>query len=156
LPAPDFAQALQARILADQAEGAAANRGETSVKQSEGRAVPARIAALEEALVKAETQREQWRQEADTAAKRIEQLEIRVAELTKALAEAEALAKQRHGEAQAAAKRADHLVAELVQLTSELVEMSKRMAEQVAMKDRLRTELDEFRARSWWRQNATG
>jgi chromosome segregation ATPase len=148
LPAPDFAQTLQARILADQEEGATANRREAPLKQSEGRAVQARIAALEEALVKAETQREHWRQEADTAAKRIEELEIHVAELAKALAEAEALAKQRHGEAHAAAKRADHLVAELVQLTSELVEMSKRMAAQVAMKDRLRTELEEFRARS--------
>jgi uncharacterized coiled-coil DUF342 family protein len=91
-----------------------------------------------------------------TATTRVEVLEKHIAEIAEALAKADALAEERRREGQAAANRADNLVAELVGLTSELVEMSKRMAEQVAATDKLRAEFDEFRSRCWWWQHATG
>jgi len=47
-------------------------------------------------------------------------------------------------------------VAELIEMTSELVEMSKRMAEQTAAMDKMRTDFEDFRSRSWWWQHAAG
>lgn len=159
MPYPDFAETPQARILADPTKeeiGNAPHRAETSGESLAPEAEDAHMAALEQALVKAELEREQWRQEAQTATSRTEVLEKNIADMAHALAKADALAEERRREGEAAAKRADNLVAELVGLTSELIEMSKRMAEQVAATDKLRNEFDEFRSRCWWWQNATG
>jgi hypothetical protein len=46
-----------------------------------------------------------------------------------------------------ASKRVDLLVAELV-------EMSMRMADQIAVADRMRAEFDAYRAQPWWRRLA--
>jgi hypothetical protein len=155
----DFATTLQARILsAPTAEktshalhGAETPEGIPIVGVEE-----AHIASLEQTLLEAEIQREEWRQRAQTAATRIEVLEKHIADMAEALAEAGALAEERRQEAHAAANRANNLVAELLALTNELVVMSKRVAEQVDINDKLRTEFGEFRSRCWWWQHATG
>jgi chromosome segregation ATPase len=146
LPYSDLAETLQARILA--------NLGRTARDCHCG--LEAHIAALEEAVAKAETLAEQHRQDAETAAKRVEALEVHVAALKDAVAKAVLLSEQRLQEAQRAGKRADDLVAELVALTTELVKMSKRLAEQTSAMDKLRTEFDDYRSRSWWWQHAAG
>jgi chromosome segregation ATPase len=149
----DFAKTLQARILSGPTAGEtchASHRAEIPDAEE------THIASLEQALVEAEIQREEWRQRAQTATTRIEVLEKHIAEIAESLAKADALPEEWRREGRAAAKRADNLVAELIELTSELVEMSKRMAEQVAATDKLRTEFDEFRSRCWWWEHATG
>ena len=208
---PDIAQALQARILenAEQMADTPRNRpdelrsvgamevqnaileeavatadalGEQRRQEAASAAkrveiLEAKIATLKEAVVKGEAVGEQQRQEAQAAtnranelvakiadmtsagqaaAKRIEILEANVATLEEATSKAEDVGEKRRQEAQAATKRADDLVAELIEMTSELVEMSKRMAEQTAAKDKMRTDFEDFRSRSWWWQHATG
>jgi chromosome segregation ATPase len=155
----DFATTLQARILsAPTAEKTchAPHRAETPEEISIVRVEEAHIASLEQTLLEAEIQREEWRQRAQTATTAIEVLEKRIAEMAEALAKADALAEGRRQEAHAAASRANNLVAELLALTNELVAMSNRVAEQVAANDKLRTEFGEFRSRCWWWQHATG
>jgi uncharacterized protein with von Willebrand factor type A (vWA) domain len=83
-------------------------------------------------------------------------LDTHIATLEEAVAKAEALGEQRCQEAQTAAKRVEGLVAALVEMTSELVEMSKRMAEQTAVTEKVRAELDDYRSRSWWWQHGVG
>ena len=78
-------------------------------------------------MAKAEVLGERRRQEAETAAKRMEALEAHISRLEEAVAKAEALGEQRRQEAQTAAKRADDLLAELVEMTSD--QISKRMAD---------------------------
>jgi hypothetical protein len=41
-------------------------------------------------------------------------------------------------------------------VTSELVEMSRRLAEQTAVADKVRAELDGHRSRSWWWEHGVG
>ena len=161
LPYPDFAEALQARIRADLKAEEVGHPLRSCPDPAERRTVgilEAKIAALEDALAKAEALGEQRRQEAETAKekKRVTALEAQIAELEEAVAKAEAQGEQWRREARTTAKRADDLVAELVELTSELVEMSKRIAEQTAATDKVRAEFDDYRSRSWWWQHATG
>ena len=103
---------------------------------------------LEEAAAKTEALGEQRRQEVETAAKRVEALEAHNAVLEEAVAKAEVQGEQQRQKAETAAKRTDYLVAELIEMTNELIEMSKRMAEQMAATDRMRAELDDYRSRS--------
>jgi hypothetical protein len=148
---PDFAEALQARICADlEAERVA--HTPLDRRDAEGRrrdeTLEAHSVALGEALARAEALGEQRRQETETAAGKIAELEGRIATLQQTIIKAEAFGARQRQEAQAATKRADHLVAELVQMTAELVEMSKQMAEQTAAIDKLRAELDDCRSSS--------
>jgi hypothetical protein len=148
---PDFAEALQARICADLEAEKLAHTARKRLDADERRRVEIleeHIAALEEAVAKSEVLGEQRRQEAETAAKRIAVLETNISTLQEAVASAESLGEQRLQEVQKEAKRADHLVAELVEVTGEFVEMSKRIAEQTAVMDKLRAELDDYRSRS--------
>jgi uncharacterized membrane protein YccC len=108
------------------------------------------------AVANGEALDKQRQQEAETAAKRIRELEAQTATLKTAVAKAEALAKQREHEAEAAAKQNDELVADLFKVTSELVEMSKRLAEQTAATNKARGELDDHRSRSWWWEHGVG
>jgi chromosome segregation ATPase len=159
LPYPDFAEALQARILADLKAEEVGHPLRSCPDPAERRTVgmlEAKIATLEDAVAKAEAVGEQRRHEAETAKKRVEAVEAHIAKLEEAVAKAEALGEQWRREAQTAAKRADDLVAELVEMTSELLEMSKRIAEQMAATDKVRAEFDDYRSRSWWWQHATG
>jgi chromosome segregation ATPase len=108
------------------------------------RAMEAHIASLEKAVADAEALAEQRRQQAERVGKRVEPLEANVAALGEAVIRAEARGEQWRQDAETAAKRADALVAELLEITSELIEMSKRMAEQMAATDKVRTEFDDF------------
>jgi hypothetical protein len=76
-----------------------------------------------------------------------EALEAHIATLKEAVAKAEALGEQRRQGAEMASKRVDHLVAELV-------EMSMQLTEQTAVADKVRADLDAYRARPWWRRLA--
>jgi chromosome segregation ATPase len=148
---PDFAEALQARICADlEAERIAHTPAERREAEGRGRdeILEAHSIALGEALARAEALSEQRRQETETAAKKIAELEGRIATLQQTIVKADAFAEQQRQEAQAATKQADHLVAELVQMTAELVDMSKQVAEQTTAIDKLQTELDDCRSRS--------
>ena len=163
MPYPDFAETLQARIqariLADLKAEKVGHPLRNCPDPTERRTVgmlEAKIAALEEAVAKAEALGERRRQEAEAASKRVEAAEAAIAKLEKAVAKAEAQGEQWRREAQTTAKRADDLVAEIVQMTSEFVEMSKRIAEQTAATEKVRAELDDYRSRSWWWQHATG
>ena len=159
MPYPDFAEALQARILADLKAEEVGRPLRSCPDPAERRTVgmlEAKIATLEDAVAKAEALGEQRRQEADIAKKRVTAVQAQIAQLQEAVAKAEARGEQWRREAQTTAKRADDLVAELVELTSELVEMSKRIAEQTAATDKVRAEFDDYRSRSWWWQHATG
>jgi len=140
---PDFAEALQARICADLEAEKIAHTPRKRREVDEGLA-----AALEEAVAKAEVLGEQRRQEAETAAKKIAELEARIATLQQIIVKTEAIGEQQRQELQTAAKRVDHLVVELVEITGEFVEMSKRVTEQTAAMDKLRAELDYYRPRS--------
>jgi hypothetical protein len=67
--------------------------------------------------------------------------------LKEVVAMAEALGEQRRQEAEAANKRVDNLIGELVARTM-------IMAEQTAVADKVRAELDAYRARPWWKRLA--
>ena len=148
---PDFAEALQARICADlEAEKIAhtpRQRRETDERRSD-EILRVHTAALEEAIAKAEVLGEQRRREAETAARKIAELEARIATLQQMIVKTEAIGEQQRQEVQTAAKRVDRLVVELVEITGEFVEMSERMAEQTAAMEKLRAELDYYRSRS--------
>ena len=142
----DFGATLQARTCADlEAEKIAHMPRARRDGDERSKDV---TAALEEAVADAEILAEQRRQEAETAAKKIADLETHIATLQQTIAKADALSEQQRQEAETAKKRADHLVAELVDLTEEFVGMSKRVAEQTAAMDRLKAELDDYRSSS--------
>jgi chromosome segregation ATPase len=126
---PDLAEALQARILADlMAEKVAHTRCERPGPDK--RRVPeAHIATLEEAVAKAQALGEQRRQEAQSAAKRVEALDVHIAMLEEAVAKAEALGEQRRQEAQSAAKRIEALDVHIAML-EEAVAKAEALGEQ--------------------------
>jgi hypothetical protein len=148
---PDLAEALRARPNWDL-------EAETTAAQERGRVevLETHSATLEAALAAAEALGRQRLQEAAIATNRVADLEAHIATLEGALAMAEAAGKQRQQEAEIAAKRADELVAELFKVTNELVEMTKRMAGQTALTDKLRADFDDYRLRSWWWQHGIG
>ena len=84
---PDLAEALQARILVDQIAEKDAHTPCKRPEPNEGRALETHIATLEEAVAKAEALGEQRRQEAQTAAKRVEGLVAALVEMTSELVE---------------------------------------------------------------------
>src|SRR5262249_18764931 len=142
------------------------------------------IAALEEAIAQAEILCERRRQEADAATKRVEALKPHIATLEQAAAKSEALAEQSRRQAQATAERVEALEAQVAtlqdvlarteslaerwqqqakaaddraeELVASLVAMSKRMAEQTAALEKVRSEFDDYRARPCGWQHATG
>ena len=147
----DFAEVLQARLRSDaQAEApAATERGTVELLR-------AHIATLEMALMKAEEIGKHREHELELVTSRVADLQAHIATLETALAHTETVTKHWQSEAQSGDKRVNDLVAELFKVTSELVEMSKRMAQQTALTDKLRTDLEEYRSRSWWWQNGVG
>jgi chromosome segregation ATPase len=148
---PDLAEVLQARLRGKRdAEAAAADER----RRVEG--LEAHIIELEAAVARAEALGEQRQHEAETAVKRVRALEVHIATLEAALANAETMGKQRQHEAVTVANRIDELVAEVFKVTSELVETSKRMAEQTAVADKARAELDDYRSRAWWWEHGVG
>lgn len=129
MPQSDIAEFLQARLVADLRARLAAHApgaGPDADEHPRVAALEAQIATLQDAVAEARTMGEQQRQQAETAARRVELLEAQVATLEQAVATAEAMSEQRQQQAETAARQADYLVAELVDITSELVEMSKR------------------------------
>jgi chromosome segregation ATPase len=144
----DFAEALQVRTCADlAAEKIAYTPRERRDRDERLRdeLLKVHTAGLENVVGNAEALGEQRCQEAETAAKKIAQLERQIAGLQEAVAKAEALGEQQHQKAQTSAKQADHLVAELIEMTGEFVEMSKQIRDQTAAIDKLRAELDDYR-----------
>jgi DNA repair exonuclease SbcCD ATPase subunit len=146
----DFAELLQARLNSDGAPAATAH------KPANERELENNIARLKAALMSAKAQSKQWRHETRIAKRRAQGLEAHIITLRAALHKAESFAKQRQQDAESAAKRHDEFVAELFKVTCELVEMSKRMAEQSALTETLRAQLDNHRSREWWWQHGVG
>ena len=133
---PDLAQTLQNRIIAGLKAGRVDSEPLKQLHRPDGHHslgdLEVYIATLEKAVAEAEVLSERWRQEAETAVKRVESLDANIAALEKAVTEAEAVAEQRRQDAKVATKRADVLVAELFEVTSEHIEMSTRIAKQAA------------------------
>jgi chromosome segregation ATPase len=146
----EFAELLQARLDSDGGPEAPAHKG------ANARGVEDNIARLKAALLSARAQSKQWRRETKIAKRRAQDLEAHIVTLRAALHKAESFAKQRQQDAESAAKRHDEFVAELFKVTCELVEMSKRMAEQSALTETLRAQLDNHRSREWWWQHGVG
>jgi chromosome segregation ATPase len=148
----DLAETLQARISTDanvEPIGPTIHKPPDPEKRRRGKALKTQMAALEQALAKAETLAAQRHQEAETAVKRVEALEAHIVTLKEALAKTEAVGGHWRQQAETAAKRVDDLVADLV-------DISKRMTEQTAAMDKLRVDFDDYRSRSWWWNHATG
>jgi chromosome segregation ATPase len=110
----------------------------------------AHIATLEAALAKAEEIGKHRGRALEIATSRAMDLQAHIATLETALAKADNASEHWRNEAQSHAKRVNDLVAELFNLTSELVEVSKRVAQQTALTEKLKADLDEHRSRSWW------
>lgn len=116
---PDFAEALQARILADQEAEAVHRADRRHPDPNERRTIATlegQIAALEEAVAQAEILCERRGQEAEAAAKRVEALKPHIATLEEAAAKSEALAEQLRRQAQTAANRVEALEAQIATL----------------------------------------
>jgi len=148
---PGLAEALQARLRSDFETTPSTTRERVATVD-----LDARIATLEADLAAADALSEQRRQEAEIAINRVADLEAHIATLEAAYAAAETRVRQLQEENDSAAKRIDELVAELCKVTGELVEMSKRMAEQMAVIDKLRAEFDDHRSRAWWWEHGVG
>ena len=114
---PDIAQALQARILENAEQMADTPRNRPDELRSVG-AMEVQNAILEEAVATADALGEQRRQEAASAAKRVEILEAKIATLKEAVVKGEAVGEQQRQEAQAATNRANELVAKIADMTS--------------------------------------
>jgi predicted ribosome quality control (RQC) complex YloA/Tae2 family protein len=93
VPHPDLAEYLQARILSDLSTLKVALGAEAPAERAEPdepcqvEALEARIAALEEAVVKAEAMAEQRREEAELASRRADQLVADLVDITSELLE---------------------------------------------------------------------
>lgn len=146
----EFAELLQARLDSNQGPEAPAHKGVNA------RDLEDNIARLKAALISARAQSKQWRHETKVAKRRAQDLEAHIVTLRAALHKAESSAKQRQQDAESTAKRHDEFVAELFKVTCELVEMSRRMAEQSALTEKLRAQLDNYRSREWWWQHGIG
>jgi DNA repair exonuclease SbcCD ATPase subunit len=146
----ELAELLQARLNSDGGPETTAHEGANE------RDLESNIARLKAALISAKAQSKQWRQETKIAKRRVRDLEAHIVTLQAALDKAETLAKQRQQDAEAAAKRHDEFIAELFKVTCELVEMSKRVAEQSALTEKLRAQFDNYRSREWWWQHGRG
>jgi chromosome segregation ATPase len=145
----DLAEAIQARLRSDCEAEAPGEHHAIELLQ-------AHIATLEATLAKAEEIGKQRKHEVEIATSRAADLQGHISTLETALTKADMAGKRWQREAELSAKRANDLVAELFKVTSELVEMSKRMAQQMALTDKLKAELDEHRARSWWWKHGIG
>jgi chromosome segregation ATPase len=110
LTCPDFAEALQARLLAKrEADRRSLRRLSGSDERGRVKALKAHIATLEDAVANTEALGEQQRQEAGTAAKRVEAMEAHISTLEGAVTTA------RH-EAETAARRLEALEAQIAKL----------------------------------------
>jgi chromosome segregation ATPase len=147
----DLAEVLQARLRSDYETEAAVAGDDHTVEL-----LQAHIVTLEAALAKAVEIGKQREHEGEIATSRVADLQAHIATLETGLTKADMAGKHWQCEAELSAKRINDLVAELFKVTSELVEMSKRMAQQTALKDKLKAELDEHRARSWWWKHGIG
>jgi chromosome segregation ATPase len=116
----------------------------------------AHIATLEAALAKAEEIGKHREHEVELVTSRVADLQAHIATLETALANADMAGTHWQREAELGANRVNDLVAELFKVTSELVEMSKRMAQQTALTDKLKADLDEHRLQSWWWKHGIG
>jgi chromosome segregation ATPase len=147
----DFAEALQVRICADlPAEKIAYTPRERRDRDERLRdeLLKVHTAALENAVGNAEALGEQRCQEAETAAKKIAQLERQIAGLQEAVAKAEALGEQQHQKAQTSKRTDDFLVADM---TDEFAEMSKQIREQTAEMADACSRGPQWRAADLWR-----
>jgi chromosome segregation ATPase len=152
----DLAEVLQARLRSD-CEAEAPVAGEQGgAEDATVELLQAHIATLEAALAKAEEIGKQREHEVELGTSRVADLQAHIATLETALTKADMASKHWQHEAELGAKQVNDLVAELFKVTSELVEMSKRMAQQTALTDKLKAELDEHRARSWWWKHGIG
>jgi len=147
----DLAEALRARLRSDcESEDPVVSEHDTA------ELLRAHIATLEAALAKTEEIGKHRERALELANSRVSDLQTHIATLETALVKAEAASKIWQSEAQSGNKRVNDLVAELFNLTSELVEMSKRLAQQTALREKLRADLEEHRSRSWWWKHGVG
>jgi chromosome segregation ATPase len=132
-PDPDLAQTLQNRIIAGLKAGRVDSEPLKQLHRPDGHHslgdLEVYIATLEKAVAEAEVLSERWRQEAETAVKRVEPLEANIAALEKALAEAEVLSERWRQEAETAVKRVETLDANITEL-EEAVTKAEAVAEQ--------------------------
>jgi len=147
----DIAEALQARLSSDPEGKASATTDSGTVEL-----LRAHIATLEMALAKAEEIGKHREHEVESVTSRVADLQAHIATLEAALVNADIAGKHWQREAELGARRVNDLVAELFKVTSELVEMSKRMAQQTALTDKLKADFDEHRLRSWWWKHGIG
>jgi chromosome segregation ATPase len=116
----------------------------------------AHIATLEAALANAEEIGKHREREIELVTSRVADLQAHIATQEIALANADIAGKHWQRETESGAKRVNDLIAELFKLTSELVEMSKRLAQQTALTEKLKADLEEHRSRSWWWNHGVG
>jgi chromosome segregation ATPase len=147
----DLAEAIQVRLRSDCEAEIAVGGEHYSIEL-----LQARIAMLQATLVKSEEIGTQRERDVEITPSRVADLQAHIATLETALTKADITGKHWRCEAELGAKRVNDLIAELFKVTSELVEMSKRMAQQTVLKDKLKAELDEHRARSWWWKHGIG
>jgi hypothetical protein len=122
---PDFAAFLRVPTFSEPGGASDSPLVDERGRHDRIEALEIEAATLKQAVVDAEELGDQWRQEAETAVKRVAELEAQVGTLTRALEQAELISDQHRQRADAATIQVRDLLAEVVDMTSELAEIGR-------------------------------